>query len=204
MSSDGPGANGGADGGADEELPGYLLADLRIVASTVELKALFHPLRDTLLDLLLERAASVAELAEAVRRPKSTVAYHVDVLLAADLVRVVRTRRVRAIDERFYGRTARVFYVGQVRPEQVADMTNVLADAAAEALPAHQADTLRAIHRHARIPRERAAEFWDRVFALTREFSAIPRGGDTSYAFVAGLYPTDFPSLPDPAPAEEG
>ena len=199
MSSDGP----GADGGADEELPGYPLADLRIVASTVELKALFHPLRDTLLDLLLERAASVAELAEAVRRPKSTVAYHVDVLLAADLVRVVRTRRVRAIDERFYGRTARVFYVGQVRPEQVADMTNVLADAAAESLPAHRADTLRAIHRHARIPRERAAEFWDRVFALTREFSAIPRGGDTSYAFVAGLYPTDFPSLPDPAPAEE-
>ena len=200
MSSDGPGAGGDADG----ELPGYPLADLRVVASTVELKALFHPLRDTLLDLLLERAASVAELAEAVRRPKSTVAYHVDVLLAAGLVRVVRTRRVRAIDERFYGRTARVFYVGQVRPEQVADMTNVLADAATEALPAHQADTLRAIHRHARIPRERAAEFWDRVFALTREFSAIPRGGDTSYAFVAGLYPTDFPSLPDPAPAEEG
>ncbi len=184
-------------------LPGYPLADLRVVASTAELKALFHPLRDTVLDLLLERAASVAELAAAVGRPKSTVAYHVDVLLAADLVRVVRTRRVRAIDERFYGRTARVFYVGQVRPEQVADMTNLLADAAAESLPAHQADTLRAIHRHARIPRERAAEFWDRVFALTREFSALPRGGDTSYAFVAGLYPTDFPSLPEPEPAED-
>ena len=184
-------------------LPGYRLADLRVVTSTAELKALFHPLRDTVLDLLLERAASVAELAAAVGRPKSTVAYHVDVLLAADLVRVVRTRRVRAIDERFYGRTARVFYVGQVRPEQVADMTNVLADAAAESQQAHQADTLRAIHRHARIPRARAAEFWDRVFALTREFSALPRGGDTSYAFVAGLYPTDFPSLPEAEPAED-
>jgi len=182
------------------ELPDYELTDLQIVSSTPELKALFHPLRGTLLDLLLERAATVAELADAVGRPKSTVAYHVDVLVAADLLRVVRTRKVRAIDERFYGRTARVFYVGQVHPEQVADMTNALADAAAESAPAHRADTLRAIHRHARIPRERAAEFWDRVLDLTREFSAIPRGGNTSYAFVAGLYPTDYPSLPDPEP----
>jgi DNA-binding transcriptional ArsR family regulator len=187
----------------EPRLPDYALPDLRIVATSVELKALFHPLRDTLLDLVLERAATVAELAEAVGRPKSTVAYHVDVLVAADLLRVVRTRRVRAVEERFYGRTARIFYVGQVRPEQVADMSNVLADAAAESQPAHRADTLRAIHRHARIPREQAAEFWDRVFALTREFSAIPRGGDTSYAFVAGLYPTDYPSLPDPERAED-
>lgn len=185
------------------ELPDYDLEDLRIVTSTEVLKALFHPLRGTLLDLLLERAATVAELAEAVGRPKSSVAYHVDVLLAADLLQVVRTRKVRAIDERSYGRTARIFYVGQVQPEQVADMTNLLADAAAESLPAHRADTLRAIHRHARIPRERATEFWDRVFALTREFSALPRGGDTSYAFVAGLYPTDFPSLPERMPAED-
>lgn len=172
--------------------------ELRIVTSPQVLKALFHPLRSTLLDLLLERAATVAEMAAAVGRPKSTVAYHVDVLLAADLVKVVRTRRVRAVDERFFGRTARIFYVGQVQPEDVSMMRNFLVDAAAESGPAHEADTLRAIHRHARIPRERAAEFWERVFELTREFSSMPRGGDTTYAFVAGLYPSDHPTLPDP------
>ena len=52
--------------------------------------------------------------------------------------------------------------------------------------------------RHARIPRERTAEFWERVLELTREFSAMPRGGDTVYGFVAGLYPTEYPTLPDP------
>jgi hypothetical protein len=40
----------------------------------------------------------------------------VSVLVDADLVKVVRTRKVRAIEERFYGRTARIFYMGTARP----------------------------------------------------------------------------------------
>ena len=165
-----------------------------------------HRLRDVLLDLLLERAATVSELAEAVGRPKSSVAHHVNVLLEAGLVKVVRTRRVRAIDERFYGRTARIFYMGKItypdfQPER--DLANLLETAAAEAAAAHRADRLRAIVRHARIPREQAAEFWDRVFDLVRDFSALPRGGDTVYGFAAGLYPTDYPALPEPADGQE-
>ena len=182
---------------SNHTLPDYELEDLRIVSSTAELHALAHPLRETVLDLLLERAASVAELAEAVRRPKSTVAHHVGVLLDAGLVRVTRTRRVRAIDERFYGRTARIFYIGAVEPEQVRGIANPLVVAAGESTPAAEADTLRAILRHARISRSHAAEFWDRVFALTREFSAMPRSGEQAFGFVAGLYPTDYPSLPE-------
>jgi len=30
-----------------------------------------------------------------------------------------------------------------------------------------------------------------------REFAQTPRSGDTVYGFVAGLYPTDYPTLPD-------
>jgi DNA-binding transcriptional ArsR family regulator len=182
---------------SNQSLPDYELEDLRIVSSTAELHALAHPLRETVLDLLLERAASVGELAEAVGRPKSTMAHHVGVLLDAGLVRVTRTRRIRAIDERFYGRTARIYYIGAVEPEQVRGIANPLAVAAGESKPAAEADTLRAILRHARISRAQAAEFWDRVFALTREFSAMPRSGDQAFGFVAGLYPTDYPSLPE-------
>ena len=96
--------------------PDYELDDLRILSTAPELKAMAHGLRDTVLDLLLERAATVGELASAIGRPKGTVAHHVNVLVEAGLVKVVRTRRVRAIDERFYGRTARVFYVAPVLP----------------------------------------------------------------------------------------
>jgi DNA-binding transcriptional ArsR family regulator len=181
---------------SNAQVPDYDLADLRIIASPQELRAIAEPLRNTILDLVLERAATVGELAEAVGRPKSTVAYHVGLLVAAELLKVVRTRKVRAIEERLYGRTARIFYVGAIQPDQARDLINVLSEAAAESTPAHEADDLRAILRHARIPRERAVEFWEKVIELTREFSELPRSGDTVYGFVAGLYPTDFPALP--------
>jgi DNA-binding transcriptional ArsR family regulator len=185
---------------SDSGIPDYELDDLRIVSSSDELRAMFHDLRSTLLELLHERAATVAELAGAVSRPKSTVAYHVGLLADAGLVKVVRTRRVRAIEERFYGRTARVFYVGTIQPDQLPMITNYLTEAAAESVAAHEADNLRAVLRYVRIPDERAEQFWRRVFEVVNEFSALPRSGDTVYGFVAGLYPTDHPSLPDPDP----
>jgi DNA-binding transcriptional ArsR family regulator len=182
-------------------IPDYELADRVEVTTPAQLRAMADPLRATILDLLLERAATVAELAAAVQRPKSTVAHHVNVLVEAGMLRVVRTRRVRAIDERYYGRTARVFYVGVVnRPgeDPTTVHANALSVAATESVPAHEADQLRTILRHARIPAQRAAEFWDRVDALTREFAQLPRSGDTVYGFAAGLYPTAYPTLPDP------
>jgi DNA-binding transcriptional ArsR family regulator len=156
-----------------------------------------HPVRGTILDLLLERAATVGELAATIGRPASTVAHHVGVLADTGMLKVIRTRRVRAIDERYYRRTARIFYVGAIRPGQARTLANLLSVAAAESGPAHEADDLRAILRHARIPRERAAEFWERVFRLTHEFTRLPRSGETVYTFVAGHYPTDYPTLPE-------
>jgi hypothetical protein len=35
------------------------------------------------------------------------------------------------------------------------------------------------------------------VLQFSSEFAATPRGGDTVYGFAAGLYPTDYPTLPD-------
>jgi DNA-binding transcriptional ArsR family regulator len=184
----------------NSRIPDYELADRIVVTAPEQLRALADPLRATILDLLLERAATVAELAAAVQRPKSTVAHHVNVLVEAGMLRVVRTRRVRAIDERYYGRTARVFYVGVVnRPgeDPTTVHANALSVAAAESVPAHEADDLRSIVRHARIPAQQAAEFWQSVDAVVREFSQLPRSGDTVYGFAAGLYPTAYPTLPD-------
>ncbi len=182
-------------------IPDYELEEQIVVTAPRQLRAIADSLRATILDLLLERAATVAELATAVGRPKSTVAHHVNVLVDAGMLRVVRTRRVRAVDERYYGRTARTFYVGVVdRPgeDPTTVHANALSVAAAESISAHEIDDLRSIMRHARIPREHAAEFWERVLELSREFAALPRSGDTAYGFVAGLYPTEYPTLPDP------
>ena len=98
------------------------------------------------------------------QRPKSTVAHHVNVLVDAGMLRVVRTRRV-AQSTSGYGRTARCFSVGVVdRPGE--DPTTVHAKRpvrwpAAESAQ-HEADRL-PILRHARIPGGACAEFWERV-----------------------------------------
>jgi DNA-binding transcriptional ArsR family regulator len=184
----------------DSQIPDYELVERMEVSTPGQLRAMADPLRGTILDLLLERAATVAELAGAVNRPKSTVAHHVNVLVDADMLRVVRTRRVRAVEERYYGRTARMFYVGVVsRPGDDKSLVhaNALSVAAAESGPAHEADDLRSTVRHARITEEQAAEFWLRMDELLREFAQLRRSGDTVYGLAAGLYPTDFPSLPN-------
>jgi DNA-binding transcriptional ArsR family regulator len=188
----------------NEQIPDYDLGEQLVVTAPEQLRALADPLRGTLLELVLERAATVSEMARAVGRPKGTVAYHVNLLVDAGLLRVVRTRRVRAIDERYYGRTARTFYVGVLnRPEdkQVVAAINGIAEAAAESAAAHTADELRCLLVHARIPIGEVRNFWAEVQEVARRFAQIPRSGDQAYGFVAGLYPTDAPTLPDADPA---
>ena len=184
----------------NEQIPDYELDEMVVVTAPEQLRALADPLRTTLLELLLERAATITEMARAVGRPKSTVGYHVNLLLAAGLLRVVRTRRVRAIEERYYGRIARTVYIGvlgRAEDKQVVAAINGIAEAAAESAAAHAADELRCLLVHARIPVEEVRNFWAEVQQVARRFAQVPRSGDQVYGFVAGLYPTDAPTLPD-------
>jgi DNA-binding transcriptional ArsR family regulator len=184
------------------QVPDYDLIDSMELTTADQVQAIGHELRTTILGLLHERAATVTELAGAVGRPKSTVAYHVNLLHDVGLIRVVRTRRVRAIDERYFGRTARMFYAGvgeSSSGERLPLDFNDFDVAAGESQTAYQAHRLLSFIRHARISPEPAAEFWTKVMALVHEFDQLPRSGDTAHGFVVGLYPIpDYPVLPDP------
>ena len=184
---------------ADSAPPDYELADRIALTAPSQVKALSHPLRTTILHLLHERAATVSELARALGRPKSTVAHHVKVLGDAGLGQVVRTRRVRAIEERFYGRTARLFYVSVERDADGEDMPRDFNDfevAARESVAAFHDGKLWGFLRHARISEEQASEFWERMAELVAEFDRLPRSGETMHGFAVGVYPTDLPTLP--------
>jgi DNA-binding transcriptional ArsR family regulator len=179
--------------------PDYDLAERLALTEPAQVKAISHPLRTTILSLLHERAATVTELALAVERPKSTVAHHVKVLKEAGLVQVVRTRQVRAIEERFYGRTARMFYVGVERGAEGGEMPQDFNDfevAARESATAYENGKLWGFIRHARISEAQASEFWEHMAKLVAEFDQLPRSGDTMYGFAVGVYPTDHPTLP--------
>src|SRR3954447_7609022 len=179
--------------------PDYELADRMALTRPAQVKAVGHPLRTTILQLLHERAATVTELATAVARPKSTVAHHVDVLNRNGLLRVVRTRKVRAIEERFYGRTARMFYVAVEPSTASKDLPGDFNDfevAARESVKAFEQGKLWGFIRHARIAEHQASQFWERMAELVDEFDRMPRSGDTMYGLAVGIYPTDHPSLP--------
>lgn len=164
----------------------YDLAD-GIIADTPERrKALADPLRLLLADLVLERAMTVSELADEVGRPRGTVAYHVDVLVGAGLLQVVRTRRVRAIDERFYGRTARTFVY-----EEIDDGLPFIREALAQCADPDPELPRGSTLRHARIPAERVGDYIHRLHELAIEFSREPRSGGTEYALMFHVFPTN-------------
>ena len=176
---------------------GYDLDETIVADSPARLKAVGNHLRALILDLVLERAMTVTELAERVRKPRGTVAHHVDVLVDVGLLKVTATRRVRAIEERFYGRTAQII----VFPEATNDGDlPFVADARAQADMSAPDDCMEGTGftlRHARIPAERAKEFTERVMALATEFTRLPRGGTREYAFLAGVFPTNRPVAPE-------
>ena len=184
-------------------VPDYDLEETIELTTAQQVRAISDSLRTTILSLLHERAASVTELAGALERPKSTVAHHVQVLARAGLVRVVRTRRVRAIDERYYGRTARMFYIGLGRQGDGGALPRDFNDfevAAKESVVAYEAGQLRSFIRHARVAEEQVATFWDRVEQLIHDFDRLPRSGDTVYGFTVGAYPMpEYPTLPPPS-----
>jgi len=166
----------------------YELADEVRADTSARMKALGDPLRMTILDLVLEQAMTVTELATRLRRPKGSVAYHVKVLLDAELLQVVRTQKVRAIDERYYGRTGRTI-VFEHSSGEIPFLNDVLAEADLQ-LP-DEVGASGFTYRHARIPRERADEYVQRLFEITLEFIAEPRDGDIEYGLYVGMFPTN-------------
>ena len=89
-----------------------------VVSEREQLRALADDLRARIISLLRERAWSTQELSRELGVPKGTVGHHMKVLESAGLIHVVRTRQVRAVTEKYYGRVARLFLF---EPEDPAD-----------------------------------------------------------------------------------
>jgi DNA-binding transcriptional ArsR family regulator len=164
--------------------------------SGAALRALGDDTRRTIIDLLTERSATVSELAAAVGKAKGTIAHHVDVLVDVGLVEVVRTRRVRAVEERTYGRTADTFLLDSGTADTLGERW-MIGDAVAHARPGREGERGLTSVRFARIPHERAAAFEAQLTELVEDFAHAERGGDVVYGLLVALFPTDRPHLGD-------
>jgi DNA-binding transcriptional ArsR family regulator len=163
------------------------------VRSQVQLRAVADSTRRRILSLLRERAASTTELAEALGQPKGTVGHHVKVLEEAKLIRVVRTRKVRAMTERYYGRLARLYRIvaDDAEPYDPAGMgALMLRQAADEVAPDAGKDddpsSLVVVH----------ARFTQRLEELASDFQSADEDDERVFGFVAGVYATDLRDLP--------
>ena len=194
-----------AEGPADDPVRHHLdyeIDDVVRVDDNAALKAVADDTRMDILNLLLERAATVSQLAEALDKPKGTIGYHAKVLEDVGLIRVVRTGKVRAITEKYYGRAGRTIEFAVAPADAgpqwfVQDALRAMRATEGEPLPMFTS-------RVARIPVEHAVEFSRRILELAEEFIELPRSGDTVYGFLAGVYPTDHPAFSDDDDREGG
>jgi predicted ArsR family transcriptional regulator len=172
--------------------PDYEADDVLVVSEPERIRALADTLRSKLVSLLRERAASTTELAEELGIPKGTIAHHLKVLERAGLVRVVRTRKVRALTESFYGRTARLFVIkSQDDPGAGATLAATsLRQAADEVEAVWDEETTTQALVHGRLTEADARRFVRKLERLVEEFRARETSDGAVYGFVAGFYRT--------------
>ena len=176
----------------DLPAPDYEAEDVLVVREPEQFRALGDDLRTEIVVLLRDHAASTTELAEKLGLPKGTVAHHLKVLEKAGLVRVVRTRKVRAVTENYFGRTARLFVFKSSTDADGEDVRNVAAAslrrAAEELLPiGDDGRTTFAVVR-ARLTDADAKRLTKRLEKLIDDFRAADCRAGREYGLAAALY----------------
>ena len=188
-----------------DQYPDYELDEVLVVQDPKQLRALGDTLRARIVMLLRERAASTTELAAVLETPKGTVGHHLKVLERAGLIRVVRTRKVRALTEKFYGRVARLFVLkgDESMPQEFQGgllAAMMLREAADELIAAGgNQDTSAFIH--VRLTPARRRRFEQRLNRLVADLQRADDPNGESQALTYALFraPTRLPPPSDDA-----
>ena len=165
----------------------YQAPDVLVVSESAQLRALANDVRTAIISLLRERARSIQQLARELSMPKGTVGHHLKVLERAGLVRVVRTRRVRAVTEKFYGRTARLFLFEAEDPAEARALGAAALRRAAVELEVSP-DTVRFGFPKARLSHRDLTRLERRLKRLTEDFLAAEIRSGKPYALAVALY----------------
>jgi DNA-binding transcriptional ArsR family regulator len=137
--------------------------------------------------------------------PKGTVGHHLKVLEKTGLVRVVRTRQVRALTEKYYGRVARLFVLKSVDPVEEFGGGSITAmmlrQAADEAISAGAVPESESGIARVRLAPADVTRFQKRLAKLVADFhgSADLDGDLHTLAFALFRSPSDLPPPADDA-----
>ena len=153
------------------------------VTTDEQLRAVSNLTRHRIMAVLRFEPATITQIAERVGLAKGSSSYHVRLLERAGLVKVVRTRKVRGVTERYYAMAARSIELpdpGEGGPDLL--MRHAVADL--EAAPADGERHVRMAH--LRLTDEQFAELGARLEALADEYRELsdPSLPDASLVFA--------------------
>jgi DNA-binding transcriptional ArsR family regulator len=162
-----------------------------VLDTAARLKAVANDDRARILRILGDGPASSKELANLTGMSHGKVGHHVKVLREAGFIQVVEERPVRAVVERFYGLAydrLRFAYAGANRLQFALDQA---AREAAEDQPFDPPG----VFLTARIDREQAQEFHERLLELAEEFASHEeRTSPLVFGFAGSVFLTETPS----------
>jgi len=170
----------------------YEAEDVLVVDKPDQLRALADDLRATMIALLRERARSTQELSEHLEVPKGTVGHHLKVLERAGLIRVVRTRQVRALTEKFYGRVAWLFLIrADEAPETAGPLTAAALRRAADELAMLGSEPGPAVSGvvRVRLTPEAARRFERRLEKLVSDYLAAEDPSGREFVLAHAFFP---------------
>ena len=168
-------------------IPDYEAPETLVVDQPEQLRALADDVRSAVIALLRERAYSTQQLSKQLDIPKGTVGHHLKVLEAAGLIHVVRTRQVRAVTEKFYGRTARLFLYKTEDPADARAIgTSMLRQAASELERSTEGSGFGLTK--ASLTKADLARLERRLKRLTEDFRAAESPDGEPYALVTAMY----------------
>jgi DNA-binding transcriptional ArsR family regulator len=153
------------------------------VTTDEQLRAVSNLTRHRIMAVLRFEPATITQIAQRVGLAKGSSSYHVRLLERAGLVKVVRTRKVRGVHERYYAMAARAIELPNPGPGQ----PDVLLRNAVADLEAAPADAERHVRMaHLRLTGEQLAELGARLEALADEYRELsdPSLPDVSLIFA--------------------
>lgn len=155
-----------------------------------QFKALGHPVRHRIVNLLRQRPATLGELAAALGAAKGTAGYHVRVLRDAGIVRLAGTRQVRGGTEQTFALVSRSFELD----EAAAGPGFLLRAALDEMLPTRPGQAEHTELTHLWLTQDEART----LIARLRDLVPATRGAGPGepYGLLLALYPADIPTLP--------
>lgn len=197
-------------------------ADEFIITSLETLKVFSDPLRQQIIEALIENTKTVKQIAAELSLVPTKLYYHINLLEEHSIIVVAETRIISGIIEKRYGIASRNFYIartllspGETTSNQALNVTlasfldrthreirtsieNEIINTTENA-PVHS--KLLMMRGRARLTKEQAEDFYTRLHALMKEFEAITPEAKTPdqavYVLNVSLYPSSKSAADD-------